>query len=95
MRKYSIDYKGRCGKCHQIMGEDDLFGRYCGTPKGKGAFLPYENVVMCVYGPPAVTTHTCTGCGYSWSVDTLARDPAKFCPKCGSDLSSTTEYKNF
>ena len=95
MKKYSVDYKGRCGKCHSMMSEGDNFCRYCGTPKGKGMFLPYENVLECVYGPPVVTTHTCTQCGYSWKVNQLCEDRAAFCPKCCGVLSSSHEYKDF
>ena len=88
MKKYSTDYRGRCGKCHAMIGENDMFCRYCGTPKGKGLFLPYENVLECVYGPPTTTTHTCKECGHTWKVHGLCEDRARFCPKCGGGLST-------
>ncbi|MBO4460725.1 MAG: zinc-ribbon domain-containing protein [Clostridiales bacterium] len=91
MREMSTDYSGRCGNCHEPMRDNDLFCRYCGTPRGEGDFLPYENINCCVYGPPMVTTHTCTDCGYSWNVRRLGGDNALFCPECGSPVS--TELK--
>ncbi|MBP5261611.1 MAG: zinc-ribbon domain-containing protein [Clostridiales bacterium] len=93
MKKYSRDYEGRCGKCHALINEEDKFCRYCGTPKGKGAFLPYENVLSYVYGPPTETTHTCKECGYTWTVNMLCIDNAQYCPKCCGGLDSTHECK--
>ena len=91
MKKYSIDYKNRCGKCHKYMGANDMFCRYCGTPKGKGTFLPYENIIESVYGPPTTTTHTCTKCGYTWTVNKLCEDDARFCPKCCGGLHTESK----
>lgn len=93
MKQYSFDHKGRCRKCHKFLSEDDRFCRYCGTPKGKGLFLPYENVQACVYGPPVDTFHTCSNCGFSWTVSALGIDRAAFCPKCGGQVSTDYTYK--
>ncbi|MBR2522841.1 MAG: zinc-ribbon domain-containing protein [Clostridiales bacterium] len=91
MKRLSSDYEGRCGNCHKLLADDDQFCRYCGTPKGEGGFLPYENSNMCVYGPPVDTTHTCTSCGYSWNIRALGVDNARFCPRCGSSVDTTYE----
>ena len=91
MKKIKFDHTNRCGECHAFIGEADKFCRYCGTPKGKGKFLPYENVVECVYGPPTTTTHTCTKCGYTWKVNQLSEDRAKFCPKCCGSLHTESK----
>ncbi len=91
MKHLSRDYTNRCGNCQKMMESSDLFCRYCGTPKGEGDFKPYENLNLCVYGPPMVTTHKCQDCGYSWDVRCLGRDGAGFCPKCGGEVSSTSK----
>ena len=90
-KRLSSDYEGRCGQCHKLMSSEDNFCRYCGTPRGGGDFKPYENSNVCVYGPPIATTHTCTRCGLSWTVNTLGSDDAQFCPKCGGGI--TSKYK--
>ena len=88
------DYKNRCGNCHEKMGLFDKFCRYCGTPRGEGAFEPYENYVDTVYAPPMKTRHTCLNCGYKWIVKDLGEDEARFCPKCRGNLDSQYE-ENF
>lgn len=82
------DYTGRCGNCHKNLGEKDKYCRYCGTPRGEGKFEPFRNEVYCVYAPPMTTRHKCKECGYSWTVKTLGKDNAKFCPKCGENLNT-------
>lgn len=86
------DYTGKCGNCHADMEDGDRFCRYCGTPRGEGAFLPYNNEVLCIYAPPMETRHKCKKCGYSWVRSRLGVDNAEFCPKCRGKLK--TKYKN-
>lgn len=89
--RLSINYDGRCGNCHTPFdNKDDEYCRYCGTKRGKGKFLPYENFQGCVYGPPPVTrTHTCESCGYSWSTKRMI-DRSGYCPKCGGAVNTLT-----
>ncbi|SCW52339.1 Double zinc ribbon [Ruminococcaceae bacterium YRB3002] len=93
MKRKKIFNGDMCAKCHAHLGEDDKFCRYCGSPRKPVAFVPANNRVECVYGPPFVTTHTCTGCGYSWTVDSLGIDRAGYCPKCGSEVRTESECK--
>ena len=83
MRK-GIAYAARTGNEHGILGEDDRFCRYCGTRRGEGSFLPYENYILTVYGPPISQRFVCGDCGYEWAVRTLGGSRARFCPRCGS-----------
>ncbi len=88
MRKLSKDYKGRCGHCHAFIGQDE-YCRYCGTKKGDGEFLPYNDEVQCVYGPPPIERiHKCENCGYKWSARMMI-DDQRYCPKCGSRVKVT------
>ena len=90
----STDYEGRCGNCHSVMNPDDKYCRYCGTAKGKGKFLPYENEMYCVYGPPIKEVFKCQTCGYSWVTTGLGGDNSKYCPQCCSkqlDVESSEE----
>ena len=78
----SRDHTGRCGNCHEYIG-DDSYCRFCGTKAGEGDFKPYSNVPTTVYGPPPVRRiHKCENCGYEWSTN-LMLDKQKYCPKCG------------
>ncbi|MBR6257472.1 MAG: hypothetical protein IKR23_08845 [Lachnospiraceae bacterium] len=87
--KLSRNYDGRCGNCHTPFDStDDEFCRYCGTKRGEGKFLPYENFQGCVYGPPPVKrTHTCDNCGYSWDTRRMI-DRSGYCPRCGGTIST-------
>lgn len=77
------DYEGKCGNCHSIMGKDDMYCKICGTKAGKGKFLPYEDIMECIYGPmPIEREHLCKKCKYSWTT-VLMVDDEKYCPKCG------------
>ena len=84
----STDYEGRCGNCHTLFDDpEDEYCRYCGTKRGEGAFLPYENFNGCVYGPPPTERfHACSKCGFSWSTVRMI-DRSKYCPKCGTELT--------
>ncbi|MBR4514604.1 MAG: hypothetical protein IKO61_06940 [Lachnospiraceae bacterium] len=83
----SKDYEGRCGNCHTLFDDDeDEYCRYCGTKRGEGDFLPYENFNACVYGPPPEErVHICGECGFSWTTIRML-DRSAYCPKCGSRL---------
>jgi len=83
--RLSKDYEGRCGNCHEPLG-DDAYCRYCGTKAGEGSYKPYEDVIMCIYGPPPVERkHICNACGYTWSSCAMI-DKEKYCPKCGGTV---------
>ena len=83
----SKDYKNRCGNCHEEFDDkSDAYCRYCGTKRGEGDFLPYENFNGCVYGPPPVErVHICGECGFSWTTERMV-DLSAYCPKCGGKL---------
>ena len=86
------DYTDRCGNCHNYIDKDDKYCRYCGTPRGEGEFKPFKNMIEYVYGSPMETKHRCTNCGYSWTVNTLGRDRAEYCPKCAGKLETENKY---
>ena len=88
-----IDYTNRCGNCHSYLGEDDKYCRYCGTERGQGKFLPYKNVIDCVYGPPVKKKYKCTACGHIWITGDLGGDQSKYCPQCGKKTLNVLEDK--
>ena len=72
-----------CANCSFIVKDGDKYCRQCGTEIGKGAYLPIDDLMQCIYGPPPVDRmHTCEQCGYSWYTY-LMIDHEKNCPKCG------------
>ena len=83
----SKDYENRCGNCHTPFDDKaDEYCRYCGTKRGEGDFLPYENFNGCVYGPPPEEReHICGECGFSWTTKRMI-DRSAYCPKCGGKL---------
>lgn len=87
------DYTGRCGNCHELLGENDKYCRYCGTERGKGKFEPYENDSYCVYGPPIKKKYKCTTCGHIWIVSRMGGDYSRYCPQCGKKTINTLENK--
>lgn len=87
------EYYNRCGHCHEILGEDDKYCRYCGTERGKGEFLPFMNGMYCVYGPPVKMKYKCTACGHIWISGVLGGDNAKFCPQCGKKSLNVLEQR--
>lgn len=80
----STDYTDRCGNCHKHLDEEDKYCKYCGTTRGKGAFKPYYNKILVVYGPPVTTTRKCSSCGHKWTSSSLGGDEQHYCPLCGS-----------
>lgn len=78
------DYTGRCGNCHEPMDEADKYCKFCGTKRGQGRFLPFDNPMYCVYGPPIKTKYKCRKCGTLWMTCALGGGKkASFCPQCG------------
>ncbi|MGN0745373.1 MAG: hypothetical protein ACI4ML_01725 [Aristaeellaceae bacterium] len=78
------DYTNRCGNCHEWMPAEDKYCRHCGTKRGGGKFLPYTNIMECIYGPmPMKRLHQCPACRYEWEA-CLMIDEEDYCPMCGS-----------
>jgi len=93
--RWSTDYDGRCGNCHEkFESASDKYCTYCGTKRGEGKFEPYENVIYCVYGPmPKKRTRECTKCGHKWTY-TAMLDKQKFCRQCGGDSKLVDNPEN-
>ena len=84
--KLVIPGKNQCGNCHAFLEKDDEYCRKCGTKRGEGDFLPYENYETCVYGPPPEERdHICENCGFSWT-NCVMLDKERYCPKCGKPV---------
>lgn len=81
----STDYQERCGNCHSILDSQAKYCKFCGTERGKGNFLPYDNNPAPLYGPPIDETFKCKACGHSWTSKALGKSRTKYCPKCGSN----------
>ena len=74
-----------CANCSYQVISGDKYCRQCGREIGKGAYVPDNDLMECIYGPPpAQRTHTCEKCGYSWSTYRMI-DREKKCPKCGGN----------
>ena len=83
--RWSRDYSGRCGNCHERINRRDKYCRYCGTKRGQGLFAPYENLMQCIYGPmPVKRARKCTNCGKEWTT-ILMIDNEDYCPDCGAE----------
>ena len=81
------DYTGRCGNCHAYIGSAK-FCIFCGTKAGEGSFLPYEEHIQCVYGPPPMEReHECSVCGHAWT-DCAMINKVKYCPECGGSVTT-------
>lgn len=80
----SIDYRGRCGNCHELFDNDEeKYCKYCGTKRGEGEFKPYDNQIYCIYGPmPEKRTRVCVKCGNQWTYISML-DTEKYCVQCG------------
>lgn len=73
-----ITYK--CGNCHTMFSKDDKYCRVCGTERGKGTYLPYEDQSWYLYGAPIKKRYKCSYCGNIW----ISRQwNSKYCPECG------------
>lgn len=83
------DYTGRCGNCHEYIG-DDKYCQKCGTEKGQGQFLPFQNPLYCLYGPPVKMKFKCSSCGKEWIRNLL---DGKYCPECGKETAVKIEEK--
>ena len=88
----TTDYENRCGNCHNWLGEKDKYCSKCGTKRGEGIFLPYRNIVYCVYGPPVTQKFKCSECGFAWTIGSLGgRSDIHYCPQCGKHQVTMTE----
>lgn len=91
MRKIRNDDRVYCENCSYLAGKDDKFCRKCGTKIGGGRYVPQNDIMQCIYGPPPVTRqHICQSCGYSWSTMFMI-DYEKKCPKCGGNAPYNEE----
>ena len=89
----TADYTNRCGNCHSYIMPEDKYCRFCGTERGKGAFLPYQNIIYCVYGPPIKSKYQCSVCGKTWIATALGGDGSRYCPECGAESIQTISRK--
>ncbi len=82
---FKIGYRLRCGNCGCVMGCDDKYCYFCGTPRGEGPFNIYPSGgVDILYGCPDLTKTTCPNCGKFWYRHTYSRDEDTYCTLCGS-----------
>lgn len=79
----TTDYENRCGNCEEVLQEDDRYCPYCGTPRGEGAFDPFWNKMLCLYGPPTTAKYRCPACGHLWITRLLGTRQYEYCPRCG------------
>ncbi len=93
-RKWSWDYKNRCGNCHSFLRPEENYCKCCGTKRGKGKFLPYKNMVYCVYGPPVKEKYKCSICGYLWIECLFGYSDTKHCPMCGKAQIDLLEHRH-
>ncbi len=78
------DYTNRCGNCHEKMDVEDKYCSVCGTKRGEGRFIPYENVVYALYGSFDLIKQECSKCGRK-RIGT-AFDRSSYCTECGGTL---------
>ena len=76
----TTDYTNRCGNCHSYIMPEDKYCRFCGTERGKGSFLPYNNVIYTLYGPPIKTKYQCSVCGKNMGRDGARRGSIQVLP---------------
>ncbi len=80
-----------CANCSYQAIPGDKYCRQCGREIGKGTYVPTDDLMECIYGPPPVRrTHKCDKCGYSWSTYRMI-DREKKCPKCGGNAPCEEE----
>lgn len=92
------DYTNRCGNCHEPLSARDRYCKYCGTKRGEGQFLPFDNGMYCIYGPPVTKKYSCTNCGNKWYTRCLGGgEDSLYCPQCGQSAVKKLEtaYMNF
>lgn len=75
-----VTYK--CANCHRMFMNGDKYCRVCGTERGKGTYLPYENQAWILYGAPIKKRYKCGACGHIWI---SSQWDSHFCPECGKD----------
>lgn len=77
------DLEAWCGNCNAALDEFDKYCRHCGTKRGEGAFLPRQNGMEILYGPPMKYKFRCSNCNHVWMESTIGPSDSKYCPKCG------------
>ena len=77
------DYTDRCGNCHKVLDEGDKYCRYCGTKRGEGRFLPFENPMYALYGAPTLKKYYCQNCLNEWKIRVFFDEESTHCPNCG------------
>ncbi len=85
------DYENKCGNCHATLPKGAKYCRMCGTKKGEGAFLPYENVMHTLYGPPIVARYKCAVCGKEWESTGVGGTGKEYCSECGAENKPVSE----
>ncbi len=78
------DYSNRCGNCHEKMAVEDKYCSACGTKRGAGRFIPYENVSYGLYGSFDLIKQECSKCGRKRIVS--AFDRSSYCTECGGAM---------
>ena len=77
-----------CRNCSSSWHDGDRFCRYCGAPMDQPGYMIRE--FACIYGPrPVVRVHRCMKCRFRWQTE-LMIDEEKFCPRCGSPVTTRT-----
>lgn len=86
------DYTDRCGNCHSYMDKSDKYCKFCGTKRGEGKFLPLNNEMYCVYGPPIKKKYQCKKCNHKWYTAAFGGgEDSLYCPQCGQKQVELTE----
>ena len=78
------DFDNLCGNCHLELEKNAKYCQYCGTERGAGHFIPYENSEYTLYGPPILGQYKCEKCGYTWSFCNIGLS-YKYCKNCGTE----------
>lgn len=77
------DLPAWCGNCNASLDEFDKYCRCCGTKRGDGAFLPKQNGMDILYGPPMKYKFRCSNCDHVWTESVIGSSDSKYCPRCG------------
>ncbi len=78
------DYSNRCGNCHEKMADEDKYCSACGTKRGNGRFIPYENATYGLYGSFDLIKQECSKCGRKRI--TTAFERSSYCTECGGHM---------
>ena len=72
-----------CANCRAYLQKEDKYCRCCGTARGRGAFVPKDNAIVYLYGPPVKRKYKCAVCAHVWIDCCVGGKDVKFCPECG------------